>query len=311
MLKVECQHLQEMMLDVFNDVLLGQAPPEQWRETRLTVILKKGDAAEPSNYRPIAIVPVMYKVFSTMLTSRIRDQIMSRQSVDQAAYRKGYSTIDHLLSTTLLVERSAEWNLDIWMGFVDFEKAFDTVEHNSLWEVLRAQSVGRGYIELLQTLYANQVGIVKASCESKPFEVQRGVKQGDPISALLFIAVMEAIFGTLKKRWNDLNRKRQGKYYGLVIDLPDDPLTSLRFADDVVLIATSRADITKMIRDLSVEAAKYGLKVHAGKTVVLTNTSLKRPAQLTCGNMTVKVAPPNCKKTISRKDDLPRRLPWG
>ena len=68
------------------------------------------------------------------------------------------------------------------MGFVDFEKAFDTVEHNSLWEVLRAQGVGRGYIELLQTLYANQVGIVRASCDSKRFEVHRGVQQGDPMS---------------------------------------------------------------------------------------------------------------------------------
>ena len=92
------------------------------------------------------------------------------------------------------------------------------------------------------------------------------MKQGDPISALLFIAVMEACFGSLKRKWHDANKRRNGQYFGVVIDSSEDPLTNLRFADDVLLFANTRQDIAKMITHLKDEAAKYGLKLHLGKT---------------------------------------------
>ena len=64
------------------------------------------------------------------------------------------------------------------------------------------------------------------------------MKQGDPISPLLFLAVMEVIFRRLKTTWNKLNSRRSGNYYGLVIDSETDPFTNLRFADDVLLFAS-------------------------------------------------------------------------
>ena len=58
----------------------------------------------PANYRPIAIVPILYKLFSRMLCARLTSQLIAEQSCDQAAYRTGFSTEDHLLSLTLLVD---------------------------------------------------------------------------------------------------------------------------------------------------------------------------------------------------------------
>ena len=105
MIKVDCPELRDMMLEVFNDILQPEAsPPSEWRQTRLVVLLKKGDPALPSNYRPIAILPVRNKLFSRMLCARLQATIMQQQSVDQAAYRKGFCTQDHLLCTTLLIE---------------------------------------------------------------------------------------------------------------------------------------------------------------------------------------------------------------
>ena len=100
--KTECELLQHVILDVFNNVLvLGKPPPSEWRSTRLIVIFKKGDPKLPSNYRPIAILPILYKLFSRMLCNRIQLGLVQKQSVDQAAYRPGYSTEDHLLCNTL------------------------------------------------------------------------------------------------------------------------------------------------------------------------------------------------------------------
>ena len=61
----------------------------------MVVLFKKGDPKLPSNYRPIAILPLLYKLFSRMLCARLEERILGQQSVDQAAYRKGYSTEDH------------------------------------------------------------------------------------------------------------------------------------------------------------------------------------------------------------------------
>ena len=205
-----------------------------------------------------------------MLCGRIKQRIIAQQSVDQAAYRQGFSTEDNLLSLTLLLESCDEWNFPLWLGLVDFEKAFDTVEHAPLWNALHELGVQPEYVDLLKDLYRRQESTVLAGKESRPFALERGVKQGDPVSSLLFLAVMEIIFRRLKKRWKDLNLRRIGSYYGVVVDDPQDPLTNFRFADDVLLVASSRADVRKMITDLRREALTFGLKMHFGKTKILT-----------------------------------------
>ena len=273
MIKLDCPILHEMILDVFNEVRRSGRPPHEWKKSKLVVLFKKGDPQLPENYRPIAILPILYKLFSRMLCARIKEDIAQQQSVDQAAYVKGFSTEDHLLCTTILLEQCAEWNVPLWLGLVDFEKAFDTVEHDSLWKALEELGISHSYINLLKGLYQDQTATVESGGRSRFFELQRGVKQGDPISALLFISVMEAIFRKLKHRWNHLNTRRSGAYYGMVIDKPTEPLTNLRYADDIMLVAGSRGDIGKMLSDLSQEARKYGLQIHMCKTKVLTTDS--------------------------------------
>ena len=120
-----------------------------------------------------------------MLCARLRDTIIQGQSVDQAAYRKGFSTVDHLLSTTLLIEACNEFQVPLWMGMVDFEKAFDTVEHDTLWKSLSEHGVQPPYINLLKRLYVRQGATVVAGERSRVFDISCGVKQGDPISSFL------------------------------------------------------------------------------------------------------------------------------
>ena len=74
----------------------------------------------------------------------------------------------------------------------------------------------------------------------------------------------------LKQRWLRLNERRSGRGYGLLIDSPSDPLTNLRFADDIMLVAQSRSDASKMLADLAKEALHYGLEINLGKTKILT-----------------------------------------
>ena len=129
------------------------------------------------------------------------DVIVKQQSVGQAAYRKGFSTDDHLLVVGLVFELCSEWNVDVRLGIVDFQKAFDTVEHASLWQALAEHGVSAEFVDVLRALYSNQVATVGGDSGDRVFSIERGVKQGDQISPLLFLSVMEAIFRRLRARW--------------------------------------------------------------------------------------------------------------
>ena len=122
--------LGQMILKLFNDILIeGANPPDAWRQTRLIIIFKKGNPQLPQNYRPIALIPIMYKLFSIMMCAIIAPTIYMHQSCDHAAYRPGFSTEDHLMTLTLLIEGCREWSAELFVGLVDFEKAFDSIEH--------------------------------------------------------------------------------------------------------------------------------------------------------------------------------------
>jgi len=100
--------------------------------------------------------------------------------------------------------------------------------------------------------------------ESRKFGITRGTKQGDPMSPSLFNAVLETVFQKLKQRWD----KQQ---FGIAFNNSTGQLSNLRFADDVILVATSRAHLKQMIQDLLREAAKVGLQMNMGETKILTN----------------------------------------
>ena len=75
------------------------------------MIFKKGDPTLAKNYRPIAIISALYKLFSSMLCNRVMVRFIPQQSPEQAAYRKGFNTEEHLLTLTLLLERAREFEL--------------------------------------------------------------------------------------------------------------------------------------------------------------------------------------------------------
>jgi hypothetical protein len=96
MLKMGGEKLQAIITDLFNEILVRKAePPEEWKRTRIKVLFKKGDPQLPSNYRPISILPILYKLFSRILHQRLRKYLDPEQCVDQAVFRAGFSCEDH------------------------------------------------------------------------------------------------------------------------------------------------------------------------------------------------------------------------
>jgi hypothetical protein len=148
---------------------------------------------------------------------------------------------------------------------LDFKKAFDTIKHESIWNSLEEQGVPYTYIDTLQKLYTGQAAAVQCDAKSKSFDIKRGTKQGDPISPILFNAVVESFMRKLIIKWD---KKKFGARLGT---LSTSSLTNLRFADDILLVGRTLPQIKSMIADVAEEAAKVGLELHSGKTKILHN----------------------------------------
>jgi hypothetical protein len=118
-------------------------------------------------------------------------------------------------------------------------------------------------VNALMKLYQGQSGRVQTDCLSKPFSIKRGVRQGDPISPILFNAALETIMRKLKEKWSS-------KRWGLKLEGPQR-LQNLRFADDLLLMASSLKHARSMLADLIVGAKKFGLDLHEDNTKFLCN----------------------------------------
>ena len=96
-------------------------------------IHKKGDITKLENYRPKSLLSQLYKLFMKVITKRIDNKLDFYQPIEQAGFRSGFSTNDHLQVMSSLIEKCNEYKIEIALAFVDYEKAFDSVE---TWSIL-------------------------------------------------------------------------------------------------------------------------------------------------------------------------------
>ena len=139
-----------------------------------------------------------------------------------------------------MVRQAERFDFPLWIAKLDVSKAFDRVDREALWRTLIEAGVHSDYIFAIRRMHeAMQASVVVNGVTSKVFDVQRGVRQGDPLSALLFSAVMEWALQSTVSDW-------QARSVG--IDTGGDRnLTNLRFADDMLLFATSKTELLQMI----------------------------------------------------------------
>ena len=258
-----------MVRQIFNEIIKrNNFTLDEWKKVKIEVIHKKGDVENVSNNRPICSLPALYKLFSTILFGRLYPMLDQKQAEDQAGFRKTYQTTDHLATYRMLEQKCQEWGIKMWTATVDFMKAFDSISHNSIWEALLSCNVDHGYVCLLKFFYKDQKASVQTDEESEIFDIQKGSKQGDPMSSRLFNTVLQYALKNVIQRWQ--RKKGMGIYLS---DQERDCLTNLRFADDVMLFATFKGQIQNMMCEFKEATEKVGLTIHPDKTKILSNES--------------------------------------
>ena len=276
----------EAIADLFTAILQpGAALPSSWKSSSIKVLFKKGDPKVPGNYRPVCIIPILYKMFSKVICERIKGELLKAQSEDQAGFRPGFSCEDHLFTITILAEKSNEFNIPLWVAAIDFSKAFDSISHCSIFRALHEQGVPTAYLDVMARLYEEQHAHVRGETQSRDFSITKGTKQGDLVSPFIFNAVLEEVMRKVKDKW----RIRR---YGLELEPKlEERLTNLRFADDILLIARTLPQIKQMLTDMEEECKKVGLNLHPEKTKILHNNIGygRHVTKTTAGGMEIEV----------------------
>ncbi|KAG7301234.1 hypothetical protein JYU34_014132 [Plutella xylostella] len=260
LLKIAKENLIEPLTDLFNQILEKETVPAQWLTSTIILLFKKGSTANINDYRPITLTSNIYKCFAKVILARIAPTLDEQQPVEQAGFRKGFSTSDHLHVMQQLIEKTNEYPQPLYIAFIDFTKAFDSIEHCYLWEALYKDKIEPKYIALLKHIYDHSSATIKLDQSGPKFNIEKGVKQGDSISPKLFNSVLEHIFK--KCNWQKKGININGKY-----------MSNIRFADDIALFASTKEELQDMLSEINIECNKVGLYINKKKTKVMYNTA--------------------------------------
>ena len=261
-----------ILCKLYNACLRNSTTPDQWNKAIIVLLHKKGDIAQIQNYRPISLLSHIYKLFMRIITKRLTAKLDLYQPAEQAGFRKGYGTNDHLHTIKILIEKCVEYNKPLVLVFIDYEKAFDTVDHLAMLRALADCRIDHRYTNILKHVYANANAAIRLHEDTPNFKMERGVRQGDVISPKLFTNLLEYMF----KRTNIEN---------LGININGEKLSHLRFADDLVLFADNFKDAKEMLNELELTSKKVGLNINIGKTKFMTN--LVASKNLTVSNLNI------------------------
>ena len=177
---------------LFKKIWVEESIPSDWSKGLIIKLAKKGDKKDCNNWRGITLLPTISKIFTSVILKRIQDNLDQQLRKEQAGFRKGKSCKDQIFVLRNIVEQSLEWQTPIYINFIDFEKAFDSVHRNSLWSLLRIYGIPSKIVDIIRILHDGfQCSVVHESTTTDWFGVTSGLRQGCLLSPLLFLVAID------------------------------------------------------------------------------------------------------------------------
>ena len=258
-LKADIETSVNMLHELFSEIWSADDIPDEWKEGHIIKLPKKGDLSICGNYRGIMLLSAPGKVLNRVILVRIKSAVDKKLRDMQAGFREDRSCADQIATLRIIIEQSLEYNTSLYMNFIDFEKAFDSLDREVLWKLMAHYGIPNKFIRIVQNMYQGMMcKVVHEGQLSDPFAVTTGVRQGCLLSPFLFLLAVDWV---MKKT---TSQGKNGIQWTLTEQLDD-----LDFADDIALLSHSHKQIQEKSNLLHSNAKSTGLRINIKKTQVM------------------------------------------
>ena len=196
-----------------------------------------------------------------ILQARLQQQMSHELPDVQAGFRKGRGTRDQIAKIHWTIEKVREFQKNMYFCIIDYAKAFDCVDQNKLWKILKEMGIPGHLTCLLRNLYAGQETTGRTGHGTTDwFQIGEGVHQGCILSPCLFNLYVEYIMRNAGLEEAQAGIKTAGRN-----------INSLRYADDTTLMAESEKDLKNLLMKMKEDSEKVGLKLNIQKTKIMAS----------------------------------------
>ena len=249
--------LSDPLLESYNASFENGELTVSQRQAIITLLEKKGkDRMFIKNWRPISLLNLDYKILTKVLATKMKKILPFIVHHNQTGFIEGRRIVDSIRTIQDIMNYSMLKNLEGMMLFIDFEKAFDSINWTFMLQALHKLNFGPVFIKWIKIIYTNISScIINNGKTSQYFSVSRGVRQGDPLSSYLFIIVVEFLANKIRRN-HDIK--------GIKVQNVEIKLTM--YADDTTAFVIEEASANNLFKELNEFQLVSGLKVNVEKT---------------------------------------------
>jgi hypothetical protein len=220
--KVEYRHLKKIdpkckiLTVIYNRCLEERDVPEMWKTSKTILIHKKGDAKDASNFRPIALMSCIYKLFMSFMANRLVNFSINNNllSASQKSARPTEGCYEHTFLLQSLVLDAKRHQKNLYLAWLDLKNAFGSVPHDVIWVTLEHLGVPDSVVQLVSNVYTNASTVINTPSGLTPtISLLSGVKQGCPLSPILFNLCIEIILRSIIAKGNTIGHAKHFDFH--------------------------------------------------------------------------------------------------
>ena len=253
--------IKDLLVSALNECYITDTMSNTQRKGVITLLFKKGDNQSLKNWRPITLLNCDYKIIAAVLAGRLQKVIGSIVNETQTGYIKGRLASTNVRLVKDVIRYLRNNNQSGAVMLVDFTKAFDVLDVTFLDFCLEKFNFGSSFRKWIKVLYTDIVsGVLVNGWLSESFSIERGIRQGCPLSALLFVLAAE--FMGNKIRTNDAI---------IPFEIPQCNIrfNILQYADDTMFLLKDDSSLKETIKELTLFGKVAGPKLNKDKTIMM------------------------------------------
>jgi hypothetical protein len=266
-----CDVLTDEIFEIITQMYNTGSIPTDFMISKTVTLPKKLNTLRCEEHRTLSLISQASKILLKIIQNRIRPVTEEFLGPDQYGFRKHRGTREAIFALRMIIDRRMELSLDTHVAFIDLEKAFDKVNWKKMMTILKEAGLDFRDRRIIYELYRNQETIIEIGEENRKARIQQGVRQGCPLSPLIFNIFIECVIRKLIE-----SGKGGVKFNGVSIQF-------VRFADDIAALADTSKHLEELITDMDTVINDFGLKININKTKTLITSktaSIHRPIKL-------------------------------